>query len=42
VAILLIGVGGLSLIRAKRAYQQRHERVRTHHRQGPEAVPPVG
>jgi MFS family permease len=42
VAILLIAVGGSSLVRARRAYQQRHERVRTRHRQGPEAVPPVG
>jgi len=42
VAILLIGVGGSSLIQARRAYQQRYERVRTRHRQGPEAVPPVG
>ena len=42
VAILLIAVGGLSLFRARRAYQQRFERVRTRHRQGPEAVPPVG
>jgi MFS family permease len=42
VAILLIGVGASSLIRARRAYQQRYERVRTRHRQGPEAVPPMG
>jgi MFS family permease len=42
VAILLIAVGGFSLFRARRAYQQRYERVRTRHRQGPEAVPPVG
>jgi MFS family permease len=42
VALLLIAVGGSSLIRARRAYQQRFERVRTRHRQGPEAVPPVG
>jgi MFS family permease len=42
VAILLIAVGGSSLVRARRAYQQRYERVRTRHRQGPEAVPPVG
>ena len=42
VALLLIAVGGSSLIRARRAYQQRYERVRTRHRQGPEAVPPVG
>jgi len=42
VAILLIAVGASSLARARRAYQQRYERVRTRHRQGPEAVPPVG
>ena len=42
VAILLIGVGGLSLVQAQRAYRERYERVRTRHRQGPEAVPPVG
>jgi MFS family permease len=42
VAILLIAVGASSLARARKAHQQRHERVRTRHRQGPEAVPPVG
>ncbi|MCC2627783.1 MAG: major facilitator superfamily 1 [Thermomicrobiales bacterium] len=42
VAILLVGVGSSSLIRTRVAYQQRHERVRTRHRQGPEAMPPVG
>lgn len=42
VAILLIAVGGLSLARTRRAHRQRFERVRTRHRQGPEAVPPVG
>ena len=42
VAILLIVVGSFSLIHARRAYRQRHERVRTRHRQGPEAVPPLG
>jgi len=42
VAVLLISVGASSLVRARRAYQQRYERVRTRHRQGPEAVPPVG
>jgi hypothetical protein len=41
VAILLISVGSLSLLHARRANQQRFERVRTRHRQGPEAVPPV-
>jgi len=40
VAILLIAVGGLSLVRARRSEQQRLQRVRTRHRQGPEAVPP--
>jgi MFS family permease len=38
VALLLIAVGSISLIRARRAKQQRYERVRTRHRQGPEAV----
>src|SRR5215216_638424 len=42
VAVLLIAVGGSSLVRARRAYRERHERVRTRHRQGPEAVPPLG
>jgi MFS family permease len=42
VAILLVAVGAASLTRARRAYQRRYERVRTRHRQGPEAVPPVG
>jgi MFS family permease len=42
VAILLIAVGGSSLVRARRAYRERYERVRTRHRQGPEAVPPLG
>jgi MFS family permease len=42
VAIMLIAVGSLSLARSRRAYRQRYERVRTRHRQGPEAVPPVG
>ena len=42
VAILLITVGASSLARARRAHQRRYERVRTRHRQGPEAVPPVG
>jgi MFS family permease len=42
VAVLLIGVGGLSLARARRSQHQRLQRVRTRHRQGPEAVPPVG
>jgi MFS family permease len=41
VAILLIAVGGSSLVHAMRAYRQRYERVRTRHRQGPEAIPPV-
>jgi MFS family permease len=42
VAILLIGVGGSSLVLAQRAHRERYQRVRTRHRQGPEAVPPVG
>jgi MFS family permease len=42
VAILLVAVGGFSLVSARRAYRQRYERVCTRHRQGPEAVPPVG
>jgi MFS family permease len=42
VAILLIGVGSYSLVSTRKAYRQRHERVRTRHRQGPEAVPPTG
>jgi MFS family permease len=42
VAILLIGVGGSSLVQAQRAHRERYERVRTRHRQGPEAVPPEG
>ena len=42
VAILLIAVGGSSLVRARRSYRERYERVRTRHRQGPEAVPPLG
>jgi MFS family permease len=42
VAVLLIAVGAFSLVSARRAHRQRNERVRTRHRQGPEAVPPVG
>lgn len=42
VALLLMGVGALSLIRARQSQQQRHQRVRTRHRQGPEAMPPAG
>jgi MFS family permease len=42
VASLLVAVGAASLTRARRADQRRYERVRTRHRQGPEAVPPVG
>jgi MFS family permease len=42
VAILLIAAGAISLLRALRNDRQRYERVRTRHRQGPEAVPPGG
>jgi len=42
VAILLIVVGSYGLVRARRNQQLRHLRVRTRHRQGPEAVPPAG
>ena len=42
VAILLMAVGVLGLIRTRRAQQERLQRVRTRHRQGPEAVPPAG
>jgi MFS family permease len=42
VALLLITVGAFSLVRARHVRRQRHERVRTRHRQGPEAVPPAG
>lgn len=38
VAIMLMVVGAVSLIRARQAQRQRYERVRTRHRQGPEAV----
>jgi MFS family permease len=42
VAILLMAVGASSLIRTRSQMQQRYQRVRTRHRQGPEAVPPAG
>jgi MFS family permease len=42
VALLLMTVGVYSLLRARQNHRQRHERVRTRHRQGPEAVPPAG
>jgi MFS family permease len=42
VAVLLIAAGAVSLGRARMSYRQRQERVRTRHRQGPEAVPPAG
>ena len=42
VALLLMGVGAYSLIQTHRSLQERHQRVRTRHRQGPEAIPPVG
>jgi MFS family permease len=38
VAILLMIVGALSLIRARESRRKRYERVRTRHREGPEAV----
>jgi MFS family permease len=40
VAIMLMVVGATSLIHARTARRQRYERVRTRHRQGPEAVQP--
>jgi MFS family permease len=42
VALLLIVVGAVGLIGGSRARAQRLQRVRTRHRQGPEAVPPSG
>lgn len=42
VALLLIGVGAYGLVRTRRMRVQRHQRVRTRHRQGPEAMPPAG
>ncbi len=42
VAFLLMGVGIYGLVRAWRTYQLRLQRVRTRHRQGPEAMPPAG
>jgi MFS family permease len=41
VAVLLVAVGSLSLLRARASNRQRLERVRTRHRQGPDAVPPA-
>ena len=40
VALMLIVIGATSLIRARIAQRQRYERVRTRHRQGPDAVQP--
>lgn len=40
VAILLVLTGGVSLFRARLARRERFERVRTRHRQGPEAIQP--
>lgn len=40
VAILLIAVGAYGLVQSRRTYQMRLQRVRTRHRQGPEAIPP--
>jgi MFS family permease len=42
VAVLLVVVGAIGLIRSWQARTRRLERVRTRHRQGPEAVPPAG
>jgi MFS family permease len=42
VAVLLLSAGALSLYRSRRSYRQRSDRVRTRHREGPEALPPVG
>jgi MFS family permease len=42
VALLLIAVGGFSLWRTERARQMRSARVRTRHRQGPDAATPAG
>lgn len=40
VAVLLMAVGVLSLIGARQTQQRRYERVRTRHREGPDAVQP--
>jgi MFS family permease len=42
VALLLVGAGAISVVRAERERRARHARVRTRHRQGPEAIPPPG
>jgi MFS family permease len=42
VAVLLIVVGAYGLVRSRQMRSRRLERVRTRHRQGPEAVPPAG
>lgn len=42
VALLLVAVGAYGLVRANQARAQRMQRVRTRHRQGPEAAPPIG
>jgi MFS family permease len=42
VAVLLVVVGAYGLVRNWRSRTRRFERVRTRHRQGPEAVPPAG
>jgi MFS family permease len=42
VAILLMASGAVSLLRTRQSARLRYERVRTRHRQGPEAVPPAG
>ncbi len=41
VAVLLMIVGAYGLIHARRTRERRHQRVRTRHRQGPEAIPPA-
>jgi MFS family permease len=40
VALLLVGVGALGVVRTERQRRLRLARVRTRHRQGPEALPP--
>ena len=42
VALLLIAVGAASVVRSERDRRARYARVRTGHRQGPEAIPPSG
>jgi MFS family permease len=42
VAVLLAAVGATSAVRTEQERRARHARVRTRHRQGPEALPPSG